>query len=284
LVSQDFIPLLGLALASEYAQSGSWSWPLVAFLGVYLTSLSLTLIDTGQKRFAWGVLFVLGLTPLTGGPTAALPVLVAAYAIGYAGIRRSLEQFPWPGEPLLKFSNQVGFIPSDVREVKNRLGWPYSRLQPFKPEPAIRTEDALASSLLFAWYLYVIARAGGSEAFAFIWVVYSFSVLLMPLVRLCIYLEGHYPPISLLGRLYTRRWIIPTFDRVLLGPFAAAAAGISIPSILWTMGVGYGVSLPIATGAIAWVAMTWGPTLGEWRLTGHHRLAANRNTAIYTEA
>lgn len=284
LIWADALGLGVLEIAALRLEPEFWAVPLVAFFTGYLVPLALWFFNTGARRHGYAILFVLGLALLTRHWTWAIGIELAAYVVGLVGLRRSLEQFPWPLEVYSKIRIETTMVPSDPNLLKDRLGWPYSRLQPFAIEPAITCETGLLLSLLAAWYVYVIQAVFGNEATQIVAGAYALTLIGTPVGRIVTYLAGIRPPISLLGRLATGRPIIPGFDRVFVAPLATVACGVLIPAVLSNVGVNLGAALALAVGVMIWITTTRGPTLAEWRLTGNHRLSPGFGPgAMYTQ-
>jgi hypothetical protein len=245
----------------------------VCFLAAYLFFLMVGFLCTGQIRFAWAILFGLGLLTLCPTTVSAVPLVFGLYGVGYLGIRRSLEAFPWPlDNGLLQVNVETAMRQRAAKSGRGfaNLGWPFGRLQGFELKPAIRCETGLLLSLLPAWYLFLILRRETPDEA--LWFVAGAAGAGACLIRVCIYTCGCAPPISLLGRLATGRWIIPGYDRVLVAPLLAVAAGVGLPPLLDWAGVMQCVAIPIGVAASFAIALNAGPTLSTWRLAGDHRL------------
>ena len=92
--------------------------------------------------------------------------------------------------------------------------------------------------------------------------------------RIHFYFAGYADPISLWGRIWTLRWIIPGYDKALLGPLLTmlAAPAVVIPG--WAAGVPLEIALPMAISMVCLVALVTPPALLSWHLTGQHRLTS----------
>jgi len=90
------------------------------------------------------------------------------------------------------------------------------------------------------------------------------------LFRWGIYVNGHASPITLRGRFWTGRWIVPNHD----GPFWAA---LTLPLISGTTQAfleGWPLmnSLPVSFSVMLLAAMILPPNRRRWQLTGEHRM------------
>jgi len=92
--------------------------------------------------------------------------------------------------------------------------------------------------------------------------------------RIIVYCGELWPPISLLGRIATRRWIIPDYDHVFLAPAATLTVGILFGWIAPLYGMPDLLANPLAVFFVLFVTLGAGPTLGRWRLLGRHRPTA----------
>jgi hypothetical protein len=284
LVTQDVLILAGGVLLA---------WPVnrlqafaVAglFLLVYLIGLAGTLWLTGEKFFAYVVGFGAGLMlhlvvnlPAFGAAT------LATYGIAFWGLRRVLARFPWGPLPLTftskleKGKYQVG---------SEELGWPFRVLAPKSVGfQGIQTQDAFFFSLLAGWFFYVVSwllmAAKDSKPEHAEYALYIFLTFLIP-GRFLIYLSGHLPPISFLGRVALGRWIIPKFDQIFLAPFLALLVGCSLPAFFGLVGIEPILASSLTLSLCLFTLLGMGPSLKGWRLTGHHRIfpLSNRATTI----
>ena len=281
IVPQDAVVLLAAELLILRGPEFGLVAPILAFFVPYLLLLSLLLAATGQGSYRWWILFGLGLVVrLCNWPTAGLGVALALYAIAYQGLRCSLSKFPWQDEDGLDYARKAlkGFPqftqPASQPTTSCTPGWPFNRLQPVNPKPQVSYGWAFLLSLLVAWYLHVIATiAPPGDIDEMLAMMYGFTTLLMPFMRIVVYCVGHRPPISLLGRIVTMRWIIPGYDQVFVGPICAMAAGLLSNVGLGLAGLPTSVAIPVGIFATVFLTLTMGPTLGAWQLTGTHRLS-----------
>ena len=272
LIWQDAIvilPVVGLILRNP---ERPWAMALTVFIISYLVALGVAMMMTRQTRIGWALLFVPGLAFRFEQPTYILVACLPFYVLGCVGLRRSLRTFPWDIDKYWR-SGQPG-LPAQNDPNKPKLGWPYLRLQPFELKRVIDPETGIALGLLTAWYLSAFGQyPNDPESQLSCW---QFSTMIAAgagIGRLGVYVAGHHPPISLLGRLFTGRLIIPGYDRVLLAPAASLLAGLLLPRILTASGVPWSVTYPLGAGVALALALNLPPTLATWRLTGSHRLA-----------
>jgi hypothetical protein len=268
LVLQDVL-LVGLATAVGWGPAGTRALIVpLAFLTGYLVPLALELAVTGEGFYAYAVGFGLGLVVrMLPDLPPALAAAAATYVVALVGLRRSLRNFPWerPGKP-----------PASERTIGgNPLGWPFARLGPkFVDDWSIRLHNAALTSLLVGWWLHAVAALPwdpGDRWGLLLWAVLQGSWVL-PLCRLGVYIAGYAPPISLLGRLATGRWLIPGYDQVFVAPLLAFWVGVSLPLFLRLVGLHELVAMPLTLALTLFVVLAVGPDLKTWRLTGRHRI------------
>jgi hypothetical protein len=127
-------------------------------------------------------------------------------------------------------------------------------------------------SLLAGLYCHAILAALGPLIVPSLSMLFYLCMAQCVFSRLWIYLQWHRPPISLWGRLWTLRWIIPGFDTVLVAPLMASLAAIAVPVALRFAGVELEYSIPVSLSLVLWITLNTRPTLEEWVLTGNHRI------------
>ena len=256
-----------------------------AFLGSYLLVLCFSLMLTDDWQIGYGLAFGLGLVVRLGNqPVAALCVLAALYVLGYVGLRRALARFPWKiPEWWEKFL--AAFKPKPVEPAKSQLGWPYDHLLCNLPDRPIPRKDAVLLSLLAGWYLYAVVSVFPEEKNPEVILVMAFFWCMVMCVvgRTAAYCAVHWPPISLWGRIWTLRWIIPGYDQVFVAPLCVLLIGpVALMSCL--VGLPPMVVLPVGVSLMLLVSLSMGPTEKRWRLTGNHRIAPGiRQSALFEQ-
>jgi hypothetical protein len=253
-----------------------------AFLTAYLLGLVVTHFATGEWLCGYAAAFGLAAAVWQWqNATASLVLLVLTYLIGFLGLRRSLERFPWEAswQDTIREKIKAGSIGYS-------LGWPFGRLAPEAPNEGMRIPwpHAVLVSLLCGWWLFALLalvpegedRAQAATAPALV------AIFFAPVIRTVIYCDGYWPPISLAGRLGTGRWLIPGYDQVFVAPLLAGALGLMI---LWACRFFGGDLLyggPAAVTISSLILLGMGPTLKAWRLTGNHRIVegTQRNNAL----
>jgi hypothetical protein len=299
LVWQDAVVVVALSLLGICALKLPCFAALLMVLLPYLLSMTLALRRTGEHGITYAMAFGFGLLILLSGHlTWVTAVTVALYALALVGLRRSLRRFPWDLQAdsaeadvrgasaraayagtlpsMLTFSLGLNELFSDppTRPVITRwLGWPFDKLNPGAPLCSLTRANGLILSLLAGWYLYSLNGLPDLNAWDTVTLgTFRLVVVLAALARVLMYCSGYSPPISLLGRIFTGRWIIPGYDRVFVAPLCAIVAGIIAPMLLTRWGLPLGAAIPISASFVLMILLTAGPRLPHWRLTGSHRL------------
>jgi hypothetical protein len=274
LVPQDGVLLAGLVFArhNPLVPLG----PLIAFLAGYLVAHCVAFFMTqtawAGRTLAFGLALMLGTLQR---PELSLAVGIVLIVITGFGLQSALAKFPWEDEPRLeKFLNAMS--PSPQRTLPSALpDWPFGVLSPRGPERRVSVAQAAWLSALLAFWLWCIApniQAYDRESYFYFsaFVISTAAVL----IRTTIYLVQHDPPISLWGRIVTRRWRIPGYDCVSVAPTAAGLASLGVVALVWQFGWTVWL-LPMAPALGVFLACSLGPTLQEWHFTGQHRITPN---------
>ncbi|MBN1437149.1 MAG: hypothetical protein JW936_08740 [Sedimentisphaerales bacterium] len=238
--------------------------PIVAFLGAYIAMAFLAL--QGDQIVI--ITLVLFITPFVIYPLRnlyfAAGVLVLLYGFCYVGFYRSFRNFPWnsqywKGDIVEEFKKQA------VRQ--NVLGWPFKFLNVFDAI-GISFWGAFILSLLLTWWLHVIRWCFDKP--------YNMSLIMllavfMALFRMAVYTCNYRPPISLMGRIFTGRLIIPRYDKVYTAPICILLTGIPLLLFLYLSGFGIVWSCELCFFLVFLLAFGMPPKLKKWRLTGAYR-------------
>jgi hypothetical protein len=267
----------------------SWLiWPpsalavLQAFLTAYLLDLAVSLFVTGEWRFGYIVAAGLGAAVWQWQNAIYSLVLgLVTYLLAYLGLQRSLRCFPWNATWLETFKAKMR-----TGANASALGWPFGRLAPEEPEEGWRIplRHAVLISLLCGWWAFaLVSLIHEPEDRANVMMIAAVcGILLVPIVRLALYCDGYAPPISLGGRIFTGRWLMPGYDQVFVAPLLAAFLGAMLLWVCWLYGVDLLFGGPPAISVTLLLILGMGPTLKEWRLTGNHQIVegTRRNQAL----
>jgi hypothetical protein len=245
---------------------------LCTFLLSNLLALNVVLWLTRIAAIGYTLCFGIGLALLCWRqPAVCLGVATLFYLIAYEGVRRGLAQFPWQPRKLVRGNTDLmtGQTPDE------HCGWPHDRMMREVLEyRRLSRIDALICCMLASWWLVVLSsfiRAENDRAGLL--VIPFFAALTISWIgRLVLYVKGYMTPITLWGRIWTFRWVIPGYDYVLIGPFCAFLAGTLSLGALNYFRVPLALCLSVATGVTALVGLILPPRLRRWRLTGRHRI------------
>lgn len=247
---------------------------LCTFLLVHLLAVDRSLWLTRSRGFAYATAFGLGLAVWTWGePIACLFVLAATYAVAYDGLRRALARFPWhPRGESRSMSSSDTLVIGGRREV---CGWPHDRMMADVIRcPSVRLSDAFWGTALSCWWFYVLLSLVTDPADRSRLSAFGFGIALVGSVlgRLAVYSQGCTEPMTVWARIRTNRWIIPSFDRVIIAPVCSGLVGGAILVMLHACGVPAPAGLDVAGGMTILAALITPPSLRQWRLTGGHRI------------
>jgi hypothetical protein len=288
LVVQDVLIVGFLTLAAARIRDFSpVSVPLAFLLPYFLLSM-LALMNTGQGLVAYAMALTLGgLIRWASQHDVVAGILLLLYGQSLWGLRRALGSFHqwqlrwWKEQGLadLLSNNLTTF----AEQAQNKLlGWPFDRLSLKRNSSPVTITIGAGAGLLIAWWLHgglhhVLQNAAPfPRQFAPAAVSASLAMpcLVLMAFRVGIYVTGYAPPISLMGRLATFRWIIPGYDKVFVAPLIGAGVVLVGPFALSEIGLPWEFGIPLLVGLLITVALSMPPSLDEWRLTGHHRVVA----------
>lgn len=259
---------------------------LVAYEGILAASMAVLKV----RRHAYSAAFGLALVVVFWSPATAHWALLTAAVVHFdlqVGLRRALARMDeWQELSLVKLSDS-GNVPEDRRQ-NNRgvIGWPMEAFRPDRKFAGIPVLDGALLCLLAGWWanalILAIERAERTRHEFPVMGMVMFLLNLAIVARLGIYLGGFAPPISLAGRIATRKWIIPGYDLVLAMPLAS----IAILGVFGFVQRRYGLDPRLSAACMTTLALApllmGGPSLRDWQLTGHYRLSpffsTSRNT------
>jgi hypothetical protein len=276
LVWQDVVVVLALTSLTflpPRTEASLLCLPL-GFLMVYCWRLGLTLF---RLEVRWATILLILLSALAvllaRQPWYFLPIVAAIYGVTYFGISRSLRDFPYTE----KERAALGLVP-------------FEQLKP--PEVSLPIMPASDSNLLIRIGTREALLVGTlvgviffSAAFHFrneqgfdrgILMIYAVIVSIVMVGRVLVYISGYRAPISLLGRIATRRFIIPGYDRVFAAPLTMAIVSLLLPPLLIVIGVSPLFAVSISLAVIVSLALALPPRIEDWIYTGHYRIPAIR--------
>jgi hypothetical protein len=235
----------------------------------FLLSYMLFLLFTFEKEQAVYVFLFFFLLPFTIYPirhlVVAVGILVLIYVILYLGLRNQLRSFPW-NSSYWQLEPKEAIKKQDLRT--KVILWPYSTLRAYEPLTGIKVSTALLISALVTWFFHALCKnsyniVGASFLLPFVFYA-SF-------IRWCIYLRPDYsPPISFLGRIWNKRFIIPGYDKIFIAPVCLIIVSIVIFITFFKSGLRSIWAFDVSLFLMLLLAFTLPPKLKDWRLTGHY--------------
>jgi hypothetical protein len=215
-------------------------------------------------------------------PTLCFVTSFVILLIGHQTIRLALTDFPYT----LDTRGKLGLAP--VRQATAAAShWPASPLVLDKWYFRINARSAFLISIAIAWSVFCLAFHADTtrERDRALLMGHAYLTVFAVFGRLLLYVVGHMPPISLLGRLATRRWIIPRYDVIFAAPLLAAAAAFAMPTMLiLRFGIPAVVAVPLSIVTTLTFAFGLPPRWQGWHFTGHYReYYPRRNSAKYVK-
>ncbi|HTN02550.1 MAG TPA: hypothetical protein VL132_11750 [Planctomycetaceae bacterium] len=289
LVPQD-LSLLGVMISLQ--QFGGVFSPHalpLTFLVTYSAGIAVATWRTGACGWAYFVAAVLGIPlVLCARPVESLLAALAVTVIAILAAQVTLARFPWSGPAWVAHGDARSMKEAQERKVTELIGWPWNQMAPVSPRLRIPRFDAICLSLLGGWLfwvagmLFVEMQLGGNRFanplnLGFAQFLMSkgifWTMMVIVIRRIAIYIYGRRPPLTLFGRMFTGRWIIPSYDQILLAPIMVVVLASAGGALVWWPGN----PAPLATAGVVeavllLVGLTAGPSLEAWRLTASHRV------------
>lgn len=301
LAAQDLVVFLVVLLYNEIPPAAPcyhlhtsppivYSVPVLLFLCFmvpYLICQIVSLDYTGPFRLAYALIFGLGFVPLfLGHELVQVGIVILLYVLACLGIRYALARFPWEEKAVEAFRRAYRVITAGRKSegARDEAGWPFECLSQEIRLPQPSVERGIYVSFLIGWWLLVLTMLpGGMKKSHFLFLAYLFVVCTAPYFRALLYCFNRWPPIGILGRIFTLRWIIPGYDKVLIAPLCAWIVGVRLPFLLRQWGLGY-FSLPISLTVVFLILLLAPPSLKSWRLTGCHRIMGPKASSSKTDS
>ena len=283
--------VVGLAMLAAHGVMYPVAYVPLLFFLCYLAMLCISMQKTAVYESAYLLAFGLGLVVrlFFVEPMVALGVAVALYPVAALGLRKSLDGFPWSKAYLLNERTEQSIwktrieFPS-VAKIQGNLGWPHSVLQPRRAAGGIRFGDGALISLLAAWWLYCLLWLPDFEEG--LRVVAMFIVVSAAMFRFSRYFHNYRPPINIFGRVFTLRWIIPCYDKMLVAP----GLTLIVPYLFlrlqhsnFALPLSSTVADCVAVGVALFLAFNVGPAFESWDATGGHRIVPTFKRQTHVE-
>ena len=140
--------------------------------------------------------------------------------------RRSLRDFPYTRER----REELNLIDYEKQPVTPTL-WMIGPEKPAAWQVELSILEALAVSVVGGVTLFLVGYPfRETENFAkFLGFMYALLVMVLIVGRLAIYLQWKAAPLSLIGRIMLKRYIIAGFDKVYAAPLLAVCVGVALP-------------------------------------------------------
>lgn len=278
LVAQDVV-IAGSVVLLAWSCGDGWALFVPRlFLLVYLEILAISLCLAGVWPWGYALFFLLSAAVWQWRDVqVCLAVEALGYAVAWLGLRREMARFPWESTWVADFYGRGGFTASLESKNRDMAGWPFGKLGPkFPGRPiVIPLHHALLIGLVVGAWVFAlmshIPTMNGPDRQG----LYAMSLpvlLFAPLIRVAVYCEGYWQPISFWGRLMTGRWIIPGYDQVLVAPLLALAIGSLFLALAASHELEPSMTAAVVTAMTLFICLGLGPSLRAWRLTGHHRI------------
>lgn len=262
----------------------------VSFLMGYVASLVVVVWLSDQRILAY---IASALQAMTIGcvqwPIVSLFFLLASLAVAMMALSAGWEEFPWDdvreARKDWKRKFQSGSAKSGQLMAENdapdkipasELGWPFSVCSPVKEPVGLgQFERCQIASLIGIWCLNISLLNFDEDVFSGGYGPIIFYVTFFLIVtRLIGTFSQHAPPISLAGRLATRRFIIPKYD----APILAALCVLMVPCVMgivsWFFDWPARWTGPVILTCTLWTHVLIGPNVDSWKLTAPCRLTA----------
>lgn len=262
--------VIGRFIGAELAAAGSVA---------HVIALVVVLFESQTFLPAYGILLLLLIATVKGTPLWAVLVWIGlAFILAQYGLRRSLRTFSsWAPLRSLQWSTRNGKTAERTQIIIDCFPW--NALSPHPKPVGLEWREAVAIPILLTVAFYA-ACTYALESRSWLLGQSIIFGLAAAGIRVGIYVAGHWPPLSLLGRLATGRFIIPGYDRVFAAPLVALLLAIFGPQFFMQLGL---ATLPACTLSVLaqLLALTClGPDLQTWRLTGQHRIAEFGNSSL----
>ena len=278
---QDALLVLALAALAQFHAHVDPLMVLSCFLGGYVAGGMLVI--TLAIKWEWLLLVLLGpaLVFVRANPAALALGIIVLTLLVTLGLRRSLIGYSWPLESARKDRTHKD---TDIGIGTNaNAGWPFSYVGPSVSLQVIPWSEMLLAAVIAGWWMFcgtsMLDLPASRETYEALGNAPWLVVPAVAVLRLLLYIHCQFPPISLLGRLATGRWIIPRYDQVLVGPAATVLVGMAV----WHLAASVLAPLPLAAGigvaAVLTCALGIGPSLRNFRLTAPCRFVTGTNSS-----
>jgi len=261
----DGLVVAGALALNHWTGESPWFMVILPCLISYSIGSLLMLLTVGQARDAYAIAFGGSLIAWAAPhPFVMLGVAVVLCLIGHEGLRKSLTTFPWEGAEKKKGNSDP---------------WPLAIYEDVGPRVGFG-EAFLGVALAMSWYGALIYQLQAKEETVVMEAV--IAAIGVSVIRWLVYCGTYRPPLTLLGRILRMRLILPGYDQALVIPWITLLVGITVPFALNEVGMPAAVVGIVSVGLTLMIALTGGPNLRVWQLTGYHRMTGGAAGKVAT--
>lgn len=266
LIWPDIIVIIFLTSLSILFPIVHFLLPAVFFIIGYLVCLTVAFLLSVQTQWLCLMLSLWALIVCPGrSDLYYFLVLLIMYGFGILGIRTYLNGFPW---------NTRYWTLDLIKEFKRKairrsiIQWPYSHLNIYHLK-TISLPGKLFITMLFFLCIHSLVRSNSN--FSGLIVFYFELTMMIVMIRVTVYFRL-LPPISLWGRIWTCRWILPQYDKIFVAPIIIVLISCFGPWFLTFLGITPTLNYELILAINLFLSLILPPSLMKWQFTGPHRI------------
>jgi hypothetical protein len=254
---------------------------IAVFLCLIAGLLACSFVFTRQQKSAfiigYGLAGVVWLGWETPHLALALSLLLFLFARSQLG--PSLDQFPWEEWQQKRKAAKSWFNKAFKQQTASQshfldLGWPYDYLSPKRQNEMPTPQKLLLIGMVMSWVSACLAGPHGERLAGFVATFLAFGGTGLCVQRVSYYVWSHVSPINLWGRLFTFRWIIPSYDAAFVPLAAFPLTALCLFLFVWDLQMPLIHAIPLSTGVFLYIVFVTSPRLEKWRLTSAAQLKA----------
>lgn len=285
LVPGDVLLIAGISalIAVRHPDYSPWLVPLV-YLFVYLLLSAFAFFRLGPRRFGYATLFGVGCVVmwLNIVPVAAA-IAAGTYLIAVYGLQQSLRKLsdfePGVAERILNSQN-IG-SGADNRTKSVDAAWWIAKLAAQRSPIHFPWFDGLCITFTVGWLTTCLLMLLVDRNWRILLEpdkTYAGLLLAFPLfagliiARVVAYVDACRPPISILGRIFTGRLIIPSYDRAFVAPICALLGLFAGMMSIVVIGM---AAVPLTVMFVIGSLLLTEPAYRDWILTSNCRIGPN---------
>ena len=269
-VSLLVVPIRDI-LSAERDVTPLWVWPIIAFSAPYLAVRCFVYLME-LRPVAYAMLGAILVALSFENIAIRLAGIGVCFVISYIGawmlLARLEETFQVatknPLQPITPDARQGPFNVFRLFGERPAIAWPHDMLSPMENKPRVRRWEGTVLSLLAGLLTNVVLSQGSWREPRHALLLGILAASCVCVTRFFVYFATTRPPISLSGRIFTFRWIIPRYDRAFLPIVFAVVLTAMARYYLWPFrGIHLRIIISLLVAVITWTALCWGPTLQE---------------------